>query len=171
MRTHRHTAVLGVATMVVILIFTAILTRAGELALAPFVHLTSAGGGGVVTPQDLVSSDQRRIAFELVQLMLPGILIQAFLVKLVVSSYRGLHIPYLGTAAVLAMFDVGALGVSGVVARFFADTHGLGTLTTLAPATLYLTLAISAATLIAEAFVLQGLVQTPVGRYPLLKRA
>jgi hypothetical protein len=157
--------------MVVILIFTAVLTRAGELALAPFLHLTSAGGGGVVTPQDLVSGDQRRIAFDLVQLMLPGILIQAFLVKLAVSSYRGLHIPYVGTAAVLAMFDVGALGAAAVVAHFFADTRGLGALTTLAPATIYLTLVISAATLIAEAFVLQGLVETPVGRYPLMKRA
>jgi len=157
--------------MVFILVATAALTRVGELAMAPAIHLTSVGGGGVLTPDDLVSATQRHVAFDLVQLLLPGIFLQAFLVKLVVSSFRGLHIPYVGTAAVLAMFDVGALAVGSAFAHFFADTRGLGTLTTLSPATIYLTVAISAATLIAEAFVLQGLVETPIGRYPLVRRA
>lgn len=170
MRAHHHTRVFGVATMVLILIVTAALTRAGELAMAPAIHLTSVGGGGVVTPDDLVGGDQRRIAFDLVRLLLPGILLQAFLVKLAVSSFRGLRIPYVGTAAVLAMFDVAALGLATGFAHFFAETRGLGALTPLAPATLYLTVAISAATLIAEAFVLQGLVETPIGRYPIIAR-
>ncbi len=55
-----------------------------------------------------------------------------------------------------------------MVAHTFATTTSLHALTTLSPAAIYLSVAISAATLIGEAFVLQGLVEMPVGRYPAL---
>lgn len=167
MRTH-HISVFGVATMVAILIATGVLTRLAEVALVSAVRLTSVGGGGLLTPDDLVGGDHRHMAYGLVRLLLPGVIVQALLIKLVVSSYRGLHIPFLGTVAVLGLFDVGAIWISSVVATTFADTRGLGALTTLSPAAIYLSVAISAATLIGEAYVLQGLVELPVGRYPVV---
>jgi hypothetical protein len=68
--------------------------------------------------------------------------------------------------AVLGAFDLASLGVASLVAHWFAESRSLDALTATAPATLYLSLAISMATLIAEAFVLQGLIELPVRRYP-----
>jgi hypothetical protein len=167
MRTH-HISVFGVATMVAILIATGLVTRLAEVALVSAVRLTSVGGGGLLTPANLVGADHRHVTYALVRLLLPGLLVQALLVKVVVSSFRGLHITYLATVAVLALFDIGALALATVVAHTFATTTSLHALTTLSPAAIYLSVAISAATLIGEAFVLQGLVDMPVGRYPAL---
>jgi hypothetical protein len=105
-----------------------------------------------------------------VRLLLPGLLIQALMVKLVVSSYRGLHVTYVATLAVLGLFDIAALAIANVVATTFAQSTSLHALTTYSPAAIYLSVAISAATLIGEAFVLQGLIEMPVGRYPLIAR-
>ena len=60
--------------------------------------LSTAAGGGYLTPDDIVSADTRHIAFGLLRLLLPGILIQALLVKLVVGSQRGLQISFWRTA-------------------------------------------------------------------------
>jgi hypothetical protein len=170
MRTH-PISVFGVATMVVILIATGLATRLAELALQSAMRLTSVGGGGLISPDDLVSGDTRRIGWALVRLLLPGILIQALLVRIAVGCFRGLTIPFVATVAVLGLFDVGAIGVGTLVSRFFADTRGLGALTVTAPAAIYLAVAISAVTLIAEAYLLQGLVEMPLGRYPIVRRA
>jgi hypothetical protein len=170
MRTH-HISVFGVATMVVILIATGLATRLVEVALVSAMRLTSVGGGGMISPEDLASGDTRRIGWALVRLLLPGILIQALLVRITVGCYRGLTIPFVATAAVLGLFDVGAIGIATLVAQFFTDTRGLGALAATNPAAIYLAVAISAATLIAEAFLLQGLVEQPIGRYPLVRRA
>jgi hypothetical protein len=169
MRTH-HISVFGVATMVAILLATGMLTRLAEVALVSAVRVTSVGGGGLLTPSDLVGGDHRHIAYGLVRLLVPGVIVQAVLIRLVVGTFRGLYIPFLGTLAVLGLFDIGALGLASVVASTFADTRGLGALTTLSPAAIYLSVAISAATLIGEAYVLQGLVELPVGRYPVAAR-
>jgi hypothetical protein len=167
MRT-QHVSVFGVATMALILAATGAVTRLAELGLASVVQLTTAAGGGYLTPDDLVSADARRIAFGLVRLLLPGILVQAALIKLVVASRRGLQIPYLATAAVLGTFTVGSLGLASVVGQAFADNRALHELTPLSPVAVYLAVAMSALTIVFEAFVLQGLVEQPIGRYPLL---
>jgi hypothetical protein len=169
MRTH-HVSVFGVATMVVILIATGGAARLAEYALQSSLRLTSVGGGGLLTPANLAGADHRHVTYEFVRLLLPGLLIQAFLVKLVVSSFRGLHLAYIPTVAVLGLFDVAALALAVVVATTFAQSTSLHALTTLSPAAIYLSVAITAATLIGEAFVLQGLVEMPVGRYPALAR-
>ena len=125
---------LGVATMVLILLATGVATRLAEVALASAVQLTTAAGGGYLTPDDLVAADGRHIAFGLVRLLLPGLLIQAFLIKLVVGSYRGLQISYFATAAVLGIFAVGSIGLAAVVARWFANNPSLHALTSVSPA-------------------------------------
>ena len=53
MRT-QHVSVFGVATMVLILIATGLATRLAELALVSSMRLTSVGGGGMISPQDVV---------------------------------------------------------------------------------------------------------------------
>ena len=170
MRTH-HISVFGVATMVLILIATGLATRLSELALQSAMRLTSVGGGGFISPEDLASGDTRRVGWALVRLLLPGILIQALLVRIAVGCFRGLTIPFGATVAVLGLFDVGAVGLSVLVSQIFSDTSGLGALGAADPAAIYLAVAISAATLIAEAYLLQGLVEMPVGRYPVVRRA
>jgi hypothetical protein len=167
----RHISVFGVATMVLILIATGVATRLSELALVSAVRLTSAGGGGMLTPADLAGGDARHIGWALPRLLLPGILIQALLVRIVVGCFRGLSIPFVATVAVLGLFDVGAIGASVLVAHFFAETRGLGALAATDPAAIYLAVALSAATLTAEAYLVQGLVEMPVGRYPVVRRA
>ncbi len=156
--------------MVMILLATGVATRLAEVALASAVQLTTAAGGGYLTPDDLVAADGRHIAFGLVRLLLPGLLIQALLIKLVVGTYRGLQISYLATAAVLGAFAVASLGLASVTAQWFADSPSLHALTSLSPAAIYLAVAISAVTIIVEAIVLQGLVEQPIGRYPLMAR-
>ena len=74
MRT-QHVSVFGVATMVLILLATGVATRLAEVASASAVQLTTAAGGGYLTPDDLVAADGRHIAFGLVRLLLPGLLI------------------------------------------------------------------------------------------------
>ena len=165
MQTQR-TSVFGVATMVVILIVSGLFARLADAAMASLVSVTSVGGGGLMTPQNLVGADQRDIAFNLLRVLLPGLLVQALVIKLVVTGYRGLSISYVGTVAALAAFEIAALGVASLIAHAFADSTSLHALTVTSPATLYLALALSTATLIAEAFVLQGLVEMPVRRYP-----
>jgi hypothetical protein len=162
----KRTAVFGVATMVAILLVSALFARLADAAMASLVSVTSVGGGGLLTPQNLVGADQRHIAFSLLRLLLPGLLVQALVIKLVVTGYRGLSISYIGTVAVLAAFEIAALGVASLVAHAFAESRNLHALTVTSPATLYLALALSTATLIAEGFVLQGLVELPVRRYP-----
>jgi hypothetical protein len=169
MRTHQ-VSVFGVATMVMILLATGVAARLAELALVSSVRLTSIGGGGLLTPDNLAGADHRHVTYALVRLLLPGLLIQAFLVKLVVSSFRGLRITYIATVAVLGMFNVAALAIAAAVATTFVQNTSLHALTTFSPAAIYLSVAISAATLIGEAYVLQGLVEMPVGRYPVLAR-
>jgi hypothetical protein len=169
--TRHHISVFGVATMVVILLATGFATRVAELALASAMRLTSAGGGGLISPEDLASGDTRRVGWALVRLLLPGILIQALLVRIVVGCFRGLTIPFVATVAVLGLADVGAIGLSVLVSQFFTDTRGLGALAATDPAAIYLALAISATTILAEAYLLQGLVELPVGRYPVVRRA
>ena len=169
MRTH-HASVFGVATMVAILLATGLAARLAEVALASAVQLTSVGGGGLLSPANLAGADHRHVTYALVRLLLPGLLIQAFLVKLVVSSFRGLRITYIATVAVLGMFNVAALAIAAAVATTFVQNTSLHALTTFSPAAIYLSVAISAATLIGEAYVLQGLVEMPVGRYPALAR-
>jgi hypothetical protein len=156
--------------MVVILIATGVAARAAEYALASSIRLTSVGGGGLLTPANLAGADHRHVTYELVRLLLPGLLIQALMVKLVVSSFRGLHLAYIPIVAVLGLFDVAALALAVVVSTTFAQSTSLHALTTLSPAAIYLSVAITAATLIAEGYVLQGLVEMPVGRYPALAR-
>jgi hypothetical protein len=165
MRTQR-TSLFGVATMVVILLASGALARLADVALASVVQVTSVGGGGLLTPDNLVGADQRHIAFNLLRLLLPGLLVQALVIKLVVASHRGLSIPFVGTVAVLGAFDIASLGVASVIAHAFDESRSLHALTATAPAALYLSLAISVATLVAEAFVLQGLIELPVRRYP-----
>jgi hypothetical protein len=80
-------------------------------------------------------------------------------------SHRGLAISYVGTVAVLATFEIAALGVASVLAHAFADSRSLHALTNTSPPAIYLSLAISAATLVGQAAVLQGLVELPVGSY------
>ena len=169
MRT-QHVSVFGVAAMALILAATGAVTRLAEVGLASAVQLTTAAGGGYLTPADVAAADTRHIALGLVRLLLPGILIQALLIKLVVGSRRGLQIPYLATAAVLGTVGVGSLGLASAVGQAFADNRALHELTPLSPAAIYLAVAISAVTIVLEAFVLQGLVEQPVGRYPLLLR-
>jgi hypothetical protein len=169
MRT-QHVSVLGVATMALILAATGAATRLAEFGLGSAMQLTTAAGGGYLTPDDVVSADTRHIAFGLLRLLLPGILIQAVLVKLVVGSQRGLQISYFATAAVLGTFAVGSIGLASVVAQAFADNRSLHELTPLSPAAIYLAVALSAITIVLEAFVLQGLIEQPIGRYPLLLR-
>jgi hypothetical protein len=169
MRT-QHVSVFGVATMALILAATGAVTRLAELGLASVMQLTTAAGGGYLTPDDLVSADTRHIALGLLRLLLPGILIQAVLIKLAVGSHRGLQIPYFATAAVLGSFAVGSLGLAAVVGQAFADDRALHALAPLSPVAIYLAVAISAVTIIMEAFLLQGLVEQPIGRYPLLLR-
>jgi hypothetical protein len=156
--------------MVVILIATGLAARLAEVGLVAAVRLTSAGGGGLLTPANLAGADHRHVSYALVRLLLPGLLVQALLVKLVVSSYRGLHVAYLATVAVLGLFDIAALALASVVATAFAQSTSLHALTSVSPAAIYLSVAISAATLIGEALVLQGLIEMPVGRYPLVAR-
>ena len=170
MRTH-HISVFGVATMVLILIATGLATRLAELALVSSMRLTSVGGGGMISPEDLASGDTRRVGWALVRLLLPGILIQALLVRIAVGCFRGLTIPFVATVAVIGLFEVGAIGISVLVSQFFTDTRGLGALAATDPAAIYLALAISAAAVIAEAYLLQGLVEMPVSRYPVVRRA
>ena len=122
MRTH-HVSVFGVATMVVILIATGLAARLAEVGLVAAVRLTSVGGGGLLTPANLAGADHRHVTYALVRLLLPGLLLQALMVKLVVSSYRGLHITYLATVAVLGLFDIAALALANVVATTFATEH------------------------------------------------
>ncbi len=169
MRTQR-TSVFGVATMVVILLATGAVARLADVAMASAVQVTSVGGGGLLTPDNLVGADQRHIAWNLLRLLLPGLIVQAVVIKLVVASYRGLWISVIGTVAVLGAFDLASLGVASLVADWFAESRSLHALTATAPVTLYLSLAISVATLVAEAFVLQGLVELPVRRYPRVAR-
>ena len=169
MRT-QHVSVFGVATMVMILLATGVATRLAEVGLASAVRLTTAAGGGFMTPDDLVAGDGRHIAFGLVRLLLPGLLIQALLIKLAVGSYRGLQISYFATAAVLGTFALGSLGLASVLAQTFADNRSLHALTPLSPVAIYLAVAVSAVTIVLEAFVLQGLVEQPIGRYPLPAR-
>lgn len=164
MRT-QGTSVFGVATMVVILLATGVLARLADVAMASAVRVTSVGGGGLLTPDNLVGADQRHIALNLLRMLLPGLIVQALVIKLMVASYRGLSIPFIGTVAVLGAFDLASLGVASLVARGFVESRSLDALTATAPATLYLSLAISVATLVAEAFVLQGLVELPLRRY------
>jgi hypothetical protein len=167
--TRQRTSGSGVAGMVVILLATGLLARLADLAMVSAVRLTTVGGGGLLTPHNLVGADQRHIGVDLLRLLLPGLLVQALLIKVFVAS-RGLSIPSLGTAAVLAAFDLAALGVASLVAHAFVESRSLHALTATAPATLYLSLAISVVTLVAEAFVLQGLVEPPVRRYPVVAR-
>jgi hypothetical protein len=169
MQTH-HVTVFGVASMALILAATGAATRLAEVALAPALRLTTAAGGGYLTPDDIVAADTRQIAFGLLRLLLPGILIQAALIKLLVGSRRGLQLSYFATAAVLGTFAVGSLAVASVVGQAFADNRALHELTPLSPAAIYLAVAFSALTIVLEAFVLQGLVEQPIGRYPLLLR-
>ncbi len=115
--------------MVAILIATGLAARLAEVALASAVQLTSVGGGGLLSPANLAGADHRHVTYALVRLLLPGLLIQALLVKLVVTSYRGLHITYLATVAVLGLFDIAALAVATVVATTFADNTSLHALT------------------------------------------
>ena len=152
--------------MVVILLATGALARLADVGMALAVQVTSVGGGGLLTPDNLVGADQRHIAWNLLRLLLPGLIVQALVIKLVVASYRNLWIPFIGTVAVLGAFDLAALGVASLVAHWFAESRSLDALTATAPATLGLSLAISMATLMAEAFVLQGLIELPVRRYP-----
>lgn len=169
MRT-QHVSVFGVAAMALILAATGAVTRLAEVGLASAVQLTTAAGGGYLTPDDLVAADTRHIAFGLVRLLLPGILVQALLIKLVVTSRRGLQISYLATVAVLGTFGVASIGLASAAARVFAENRALHELTPLSPTAVYLAVAISAITIVFEAFVLQGLVEQPIGRYPLLLR-
>ena len=169
MRT-QHVSVFGVATMALILAATGAATRLAEWGLGSAMHVMTAAGGGYLTPDDVVSADTRHIALGLLRLLLPGILIQAVLVKLVVGSQRGLQISYFATAAVLGTFAVGSLALASVVGQAFADNRALHELTPLSPAAIYLAVAMSAITIVLEAFVLQGLIEQPIGRYPLLLR-
>ena len=152
--------------MVVILLASGLIARLADVAMGSLISVTSVGGGGLLTPQNLVGADQRDIAFSLLRLLLPGLLVQALVIKIVVTGYRGLSISFLGTLAALAAFQIAALGVASLVAHAFAESRTFHELTTTSPATLYLALAISTATLIAEAVVLQGLVELPMRRYP-----
>jgi hypothetical protein len=169
MRT-QHVSVFGVSAMALILAATGAVTRLAEVALASAVQLTTAAGGGYLTPDDLVAADTRHIAFGLLRLLLPGLLIQALLIKIAVGSRLGLQISYFATAAVLGTFTVGSIGLASAVGRAFAHNRALHELTPLSPAAIYLAVAISAITIVLEAFVLQGLVEQPIGRYPLLLR-
>ena len=122
MRTH-HISVFGVATMVLILIATGLATRLSELALASAMRLTSVGGGGMISPEDLASGDTRRVGWALVRLLLPGILIQALLVRIVVGSFRGLTIPFVATAAVLAI-SIADMHTSAIAPAASKNRHG-----------------------------------------------
>ncbi len=166
----QHVSVFGVAAMALIVAATGAVTRLAEVGLASAVHLTTAAGGGYLTPDDLIAADTRHIAFGLLRLLLPGLLIQALLIKLAVGSRPGLRISYFTTAAVLGTFAVGSLGLASAVGQAFADNRALHELTPLSPTAIYLAVAISAITIVLEAFVLQGLVEQPIGRYPLLLR-
>jgi hypothetical protein len=166
----QHVSVFGVASTALILAATGAATRLAEVALGPAVRLTTAAGGGYLTPDDIVAADTRQIAVGLLRLLLPGILIQALLIKLVVGSRRGLQLSYFATASVLGTCAVGSLGLASVVGRVFADNRALHELTPLSPAAVYLAVAFSAVTIVLEAFVLQGLIEQPIGRYPLLLR-
>jgi hypothetical protein len=55
MRTHRQ-SVFGVATMVVILLATGLVARLADVAMASAVQVTSVGGGGLLTPDNLVGA-------------------------------------------------------------------------------------------------------------------
>jgi hypothetical protein len=151
--------------MVVILIATGLVVRLADVGMASAFRVSSVGGGGLLTPDNLVGADQRHIAFDLLRMLLPGLFVQALVIKLLVGSARGLSIPYLGTVAVLGVFDVASLAVASVVAHGFVESRSLHALTATEPVTLYLSLAISTVTLVAQAYILQGLVELPVRRY------
>ena len=111
--------------MVVILLATGALARLADVAMASVVQVTSVGGGGLLTPDNLVGADQRAIAWSLLRMLLPGLIVQALVIKLVVTSYRGLSIPFIGTAAVLGAFDLASLGVASLVAHGFVESRSL----------------------------------------------
>jgi hypothetical protein len=157
--------------MALILLATGVVTRLAEVSAASAVRLTTVAGGGLLSPQDLVGGDQRRLALALLRLLLPGLALQALLVKLTVEFGRDLRLPYLQTLAALGLVELAALGAADAVSQAFAHTRGLGALAVADPVTVLLALAITAGTLLAQAWIVQGLVQWRLGAYPVARRA
>jgi hypothetical protein len=155
-----------IATIAVVILLSAGATRLIEHFVSQWVNLTTVTGGGIVTFSDLVSGDSRSITVSLLKLIIPGVLIQALLVKGGLQMISTLRVPYVQTAVVLFLFNIGTIALEQLIAREFRVSQGLHALTIHSQWTWLLSIVLTAAVLVFEASVIGGISRLPVGKYP-----
>jgi hypothetical protein len=141
-------------------------TRALEQVVSQFVNLTTVSGGGLITPSDIVSGDSRSITIAFIKLVIPGVVIQALLIKGGLQLLTTYRVPIIQTALTLFLFEIGAIALQAFIAERFAHAQGLGALTITTPWTLFFSVAMTVAILLFEAYVIRGVSRPHIGRYP-----
>ena len=162
---------LSIVTVIGVILLTGMATRAIEEVIVQWVNLTNVSGGGLVSPADIVSGDSRSITVAMLKLILPGVLIQAVLIKFGVQLLTTFRVPLVQTVLTLFLFEVGAIALQQVIAHEFAKAQGLGALTTYTPWTLFFSVGMTVAILIFEAVLIRGVSRPRVGRYPMVTYA
>lgn len=157
---------LSIVTVAAVILLSAMATRLIEQVIAQWVNLTTVAGGGLVSLSDVVSGDSRSITMALLKLLIPGVLIQAFIIKFGVQLLTTFRVPYIQAALALLLFDIGAIALMALLAHEFAKAQGLGALTMYTPWTLFFSVGMSVAILLFEAMLIRGISRPHIGRYP-----
>lgn len=166
--TNSRNTTLSLVTVVGVVFLTGMATRAIEEFIIRWVNLTDVAGGGLVSPADIVSGDTRSITTAMLKLIIPGVLIQAVLIKGFLQSLTTVRVPLIATVLTLFLFEVGAIALQQVIAHEFARAQGLGALTTYTPWTLFFSVGMTVAILIFEGVLIRGVSRPRVGRYPVV---
>jgi hypothetical protein len=161
--TNSRNTTLSLVTVVGVVFLTGMATRAIEEFIVRWVNLTDVAGGGLVSP-----ADTRSITTAMLKLIIPGVLIQAVLIKGLLQSLTTVRVPLIATTLTLFLFEVGAIALQQVIAHEFAKAQGLGALTTYTPWTLFFSVGMTVAILIFEGVLIRGVSRPRVGRYPVV---
>ena len=86
----------------------------------------------------------------MLKLIIPGVLIQAVLIKFGLQLLTTVRVPLIQTVLTLFLFEVGAIALQQFIAQEFAKSEGLGALTTYTPWTLFFSVGMTVAILIFE---------------------
>ena len=91
--TNSRNTTLSLVTVIGVVFLTGMATRAIEEFIVRWVNLTDVAGGGLVSPADIVSGDTRSITTAMLKLIIPGVLIQAVLIKGLLQSLTTVRVP------------------------------------------------------------------------------
>ena len=148
------------------MILASVAVRVLEQFSLSWIDYTSVTGGGFVSPYDLVSGNLHTVSVAFVELMLPGILVEALILKFGIQLLSPARAPYIAIALVLLMFQLAGVVVAHFIAHEFSSAAGLRALSTTSLWTLFFSLVLSFAVLVFEASLIAGVCRPRVGRYP-----